>query len=421
MLMNTIRLSILFCGTLLLASCSKIVDDRNEARTEIVLTRAQGEYVKRGNDFGFSMLQKMGCRGNILFSPLSSQIAMGLVVPGAVGNTSKEIISAIGFGSDDEETIEYISYLSEQLRKSDKKTDFALSNALVINTSSGHKLSPSYVNTLSSYLRCMTIESDFAQDKDKTILSINNWASRNTNGLIPTLIDDPAQLSSTAISVLLNALFFKSSWTIPFDVKNTVHEDFYAEDKSVSQKPMMRKTDSLEYYEDENKKALSMSYGNGAFCFTAILPGENTCLSELIMGLNEQKFHSVVNNMKSQLVSVFIPKFTIEKSIDMVGAYLSVGIEDAFSETDANFEKMIDGQSKGVYISNALQKLYFRLDESGAEAAAVTQIVIDEPTSPDPGSDDLPMVFKANHPFLYIIHERSSGAILFMGLYAGSD
>ena len=418
--MNTYKINVLLCIVFLLSSCSKNVDDRNDARAEIILTKAQSEYVRRGNDFGFSMLQKMASSANILISPLSSQIAMGLVVPGADGNTAEEIISAIGFGADDKETMQYITYLSEQLRKADKKTDFALANALVINTSSGHQLSPSYVHTLSGYQRCLTIESDFARNKDKTILSINNWASENTNGLIPSMIDTPEQLSSTAITVLLDALYFNSSWTTPFNVENTAKEDFYAEDNSVSRKPMMRTTDNFEYYEDEYKKALSMSYGNGAFCFTAILPGTNTCLSELIMDLNEQEFNSVVNNMKSRLVSVFIPKFTIGSSIDMVGAYNSVGIEDAFSETDANFEKMIDSQAKGVYISNALQKLYFRLDESGSEAAAATQIVIDKPTSPAPDSEDLPVVFRANRPFVYIIHERSSGAILFIGVYTGS-
>jgi len=415
------RVVILLGIGLIFGGCSKLSDDRNLVRQDLKVTKAQQEYVDQGNDLGFSVLGKMDNleKEEYLFSPLSMQISLGMIVAGAKGNTAKEIVSALGYGEDTRATVEYLSSLSSQLKRMDRATDISIANAFVYNTSSGKTVLPSFKETLSKYNDSRFFECDF-NDKESSAKLINDWVDTNTDGKINALIDENNPLSGTATAVLLNALSFKSLWSVPFDKKKTRDDKFYQADDRFVTLPFMHLTGSFNYCEDAMAQLLTMDYGNGAYRFTVVLPQANVVLNDVVNRLKGRSVIELLSNTSSQKVIVSIPTFTRRSHVDMVEMLNKCGINDAFSETEADFGNMIDSGKGAVCVSQMVQRAIFQLDESGTEAAVVTGTVFDAPTAAPP-DEDVSVIFTANHPFLYMITERSSGAILFLGTFTGND
>ena len=412
----------------LLISCTKLGDNRHVEREDLVLTKAQAGFVSYGNDFGLNLLKNQEDLDyrNLILSPLSTQISIGMLLPGARGETAGEMVSALGFGQDAEETIQYLSTLSDQLKSMDKKTDFRISNALVINSSSHVKILPSYQQTLSEFADAEVFSGNFRSES--LVSEVNKWSSRNTDGMIPVLIDSKNPLSGSAVAILLNALCFKSTWDKPFNNRLTLDAYFQTTDGVPVRLPMMNMQDYFRYYDDDRLQALQMDYGNGAFVFTIILPREGVLLSDILAELDDATLRSFNASFQEMEVSVRIPKYKIEYSVDLIPMLKAAGIQRAFEPSissgpdeivsGADFGNMVS-PSGGVFVSEVLQKASFKLDEDGTEAAAITEVEI-AATAPADGSSSRHKVFWANHPFLYMISERSSQAILFVGTFTGN-
>ena len=251
------------------------------------------------------------------------------------------------------------------------------------------------------------------ENKEALVNEINSWSNQHTNGHIPQLLE-PEDIRADVVSCLMNALYFNSQWAVPFKKENTRQDDFTSTDGAVRRVPMMFQKKTHLYYENDELQAVTLGYGNGAFCFTTILPKDGVSVLKIVEELKDGLFGAINNLASYETVAVSLPAFENVFTVDMIPLCSSFGLTSAFDELNADFSKMIS--LNGVYVSSFKQKLFIRVNEQGAEASAVTHVETSEVTGPE---EELPWKeFKANHPFLYVISETSSQTILLTGLFS---
>ena len=404
-------------------SCGKISSDNDieneepKERKDIALTRSQIQLVSSGNTLACNMLKIIASQHSesFIFSPISLEYALAMVNNGAAGETENQIRDVIGFGDRSvKEVNEFYKYLTENLLNVDNTVAMNIANAQVFNTAIGDesKYNKDYKNALTGYYNALFEGYDFAKDNKKALSAINSWASKQTEGMINPLLDELDPYSAT---LLMNAIYFKGSWSDKFDSSFTRKEDFTKGDGAKTKVDMMNQTSNVSYYFDKNCSAISKTYGNGAFKMTFILPDEGITTAELAKGLDRTALERIIKRKGSEEVIIKIPKFETSFTIELNDMLKSLGMVDAFNPTKADFSSMSSHLS--LYISRVLQKARIKVEEKGTEAAAVTVIDMKLTSAiPSPGE---PLTFYATRPFLYTISEVSTGAILFMGQYNG--
>lgn len=410
----------IFSVLLLLIGCNK--EEKQEEIVEISLTKSQLENVCHGNDFGFSLLKTTGNleTKDVLLSPLSVQVALSMLAVGSEGDTAKEIVDALGYGNDADETMVYLSELTNQLKKRDSKSTVSVANAILINNTGYFSVQPSYISTLSMYSGCKAFSYDFTTESDVACERVNAWTSDNTTEHISNVIK-PSELSPSYVVVLLNAMYFKCGWSFPFDSKDSFNELFYVIGQEPVEKTMMHQHNLFYYYEDKYAQMLTMDYGNGAFMFTAILPHEEYSLSEVVESLDNTSFSQKMKASVEREVIVSIPKFEFKSETDLHEVLEANGIHEIFTK-EANFGKIVSAESLGkIFVSVVKQLADIKVDESGAVASSVSRIDVDLYTATSTLENEDVSIFKANRPFVFVIHERTSGVILFMGTYTGEN
>ncbi len=402
-------LSLLF---LLVSGCGSISPEngKNE-RKDIPLTTKQGEYIKAGNEFAWRFMAKVdeaeskGEKGDWFVSPLSLQIALGMLLNGAQGETAAEICRTLGYKDGETAYInDWCKLMLDQLPQLDKKTDLTLADAIFVKK--GVPLKDPYVKTVEQYYDAAIENLDFYQ-VEKSTKYINNWCSKQTKGLIPKVID---KVSPDLMAYLINALYFKSEWQEKFPKANTSDERFTYEDGTTGQVPMMKLDGkSFRYGETETYQFIRLPYGNGAFCMTVVLPKEGTTVHEVTALLEKEKPSFL--DTRSLEVDLWLPRFETKYHIQLNDILAELGMPLSFIKDVADFKAMSEYASHVDFVT---QDAVVRVDEEGTEAAAVTVIGMVEATG-------IPFktVFHADHPFLYLITEQSTGAILFAGKYAG--
>jgi serpin B len=208
---------------------------------------------------------------------------------------------------------------------------------------------------------------------------------------------------------LINAVYFKGIWASKFDKNNTRNEDFHASDGNTNQVQMMRQTANFNYGADEYGEYLELPYGNKAFSMIVILPQEDKTTENIIEHLNSERWNSAIDNMYGGEINLSLPRFKSECEYKLHENILpELGMRIPFTEY-ANFSNISDIP---LCISGVIHKTFVEVNEEGTEAAAVTSIGMDFTTSVEPSQ---PIDFIVNKPFVFVIREKSSGVILFMG------
>lgn len=411
---RVIKLCFLALGVL---SCSK--DNSQRARVELELTRSQSEWLRCGNDLGFTLFKNLygGKTENCLLSPVSVQVALGMLAAGTEGTTAEEIVKAMGFGADAAETVEYMESLCAQLKRMDEDTKVAMAQSLLVNNTGFATVLPSYIQTVSAFEDFHLFSYDFSREADEAVRAIDGWASDHTSGQIPFLIGTSSALHPTHVAILAEALLFRGKWALEFQKERSSAGLFVTEDGTTSRLSFMNQFNGFDYYEDDRKQALTMDYGNGSFCFTVILPFEGVPLSEITSEMDEKTFQSILEESTHQPVAVTLPIFTQAYDLDLSEILETVGICEIFTR-DADFSRLVGGGKGRVYVSSAYHKVFFQIDEVGSTATSTTRIDIKAYTS---SSTEEIRLFNADHPFMYIVSERSSSAILFLGTFTGCE
>lgn len=387
-------------------------DDGNNPYSPIALTTKQTEFVTAGNSFAGRFIDKIDenalkqKQNEWIVSPLSLQLALGMLLNGAQGETAAEICRTLGYGEGETAEINaWAKLMLEQLPKLDKKTDLALADAIFYNKTM--TLKAPYKDAVGTSYKATLEALDFTKTKASADV-INKWCDKQTKGLIPHVLNE---VDPSYLAYLVNALYFKSQWQKKFPKSASGNETFYQEDGSKGKVKMMKQDgQKFQYGETEIWQAIRLPYGNGNFAMTVVLPKEGHTVREISAAMGKGVSVYTVWDVEADL---WIPRFETQYHIGLNDILKDLGMPQSFTPK-ADFKAMSDYAS---FVGFVQQDAVIKVDEEGTEAAAVT--VIGMLTAAAPIAPPQKVVFHADHPFLYLITESSTGTILFAGKYSG--
>lgn len=382
------------------------------------LTGEQLKLVENNNIFStnlFAMINSLDKekRSNFL-SPISVTYLLSMLNDGAAGNSSKEIMATLGFGESDTQAInELCKAMIEGAPKVDPSVSVDISNYIAANSHMNVKLEDLFKKDMETYYQAEAASLDFSSPD--ALKTINDWCSQKTDGKIEKILD---RLDASSLLVLMNAVNFKASWVSKFDEKNTQTETFTKDGGKTVELPMMHQEALVRFASNDTYSTLLLPYGgtNAEWYMYVLLPQDNKTVKDVlekIEGLNWTNFFWETDIYK---VDIKIPRFTTTSENDLIPSITKLGAPSIFDPNKADLSKMCSN-FKNLYVSKMLQKATIDVNEKGTEAVAVTAAVVDPteaPQKPKPTAE-----FHANHPFVYVIQERSSGAIFFIGTFRG--
>ncbi len=399
--------SILLLAATLLATATAFAQ-------EISLTEQERELVQNNNDFALRLFSKARTNESLVLSPLSITYALGMLNNGATGETQQQINEVLGsvVGNASERCSIINSFCRKMLNASatlDEKTKVLISNNIYVNEASGYHLLPDFVQRATDYYDATPETRNFSDGETRNV--INQWASDHTEGMIKEPLKE-GEFDPTVISYLLNALYFKSEWMKPFEEMYTMKTYF---DGRKATADMMAQYERFQYAENEVCQSIELPYGNGAFLMTVYLPYYGKTLDEMLAKMNSEEWNALA--YEPYQVSLMLPRFETDTDQRLEDIMAALGMPRAFDPQNAQFDKFAVNEAQPdvpIYIAFMKQMAKIRVNESGTEAAAVTII---ETTGSAPNQKFAE--FHADHPFLYTISERSTGAIFFIGQYMG--
>lgn len=380
----------------------------------IQLSEAQKQMRDNNNVFAwrlFQTVQEHKGDSSTVLSPISVTYLLGMLNAGAAGTTRDEITTVLGFGNDPNAVNEFCKKMIDEAPNVDPAATVKIANCIDVNSSMGLSLLKQYVNDMKNYYNAQIDALDFT--KSSTLDKINSWCSKNTNGMIPSILDE---INPDAAMYLLNAIYFNADWTEKFDVNDTRNSSFTKADGSVVTLPLMHRKAVALCCESELCSMLRIPFGSGGYSMYVMLPAEGKTVNDLVREMTQQTLtdHLNAGNMTAHEIDILMPKFEIVSDIDLVEILKSMGIRTAFDRYAADFSNM---SNIDLYVSIIRQKAKIEVNEDGAKASAVTIAEID-PTSPGP-HEYQKSDFHANRPFLYLILEESTHSIFFIGTYCG--
>ncbi len=363
------------------------------------------------NDFSFDFYNEIikDEESNVFYSPYSIFTALSMAYEGAKGDTAAEMKDILNILQNDSVTESSFGRLYNLLNHNIEGYKINTANAFWANDD--YKFLDDYTNLLKNYYIAEANELDFSKNVQAAEI-INSWIEEQTNDKIKDMIK-PDMLSDLTKMVLANAIYFKGLWEKQFDSEDTYEEDFETNNFETVKIDMMEYTDEnnkFNYTETNYLKILEMNYQGNETSMIIILPKENNIsLAEKQLS-KENLTHWKNNFVTREIDTLKIPKFKLETEYTLNDILSDMGIDDAFTPGVADFSGM-DG-TKNLFISKVLHKAFVEVNEEGTEAAAATAIIME--LTAIPGEEDL-TTFIADHPFIFLIQQKETGAILFMG------
>lgn len=404
--------------TALLVSCN--LDNEIEEPTptidpvyppaDLVLTKSELQMVQQSNTFAFNLFNQISDTTawesdiktkSFMVSPLSITYALGMLNNGAAGNTQAQINNVLGFGQTGADSINAFCYKMLQAAPAlDSLTKVLIANNIYLNQ--GFEIKPEFQKKANDFYDAQPETRNFADGETMDV--INQWASDHTEHMIDTVLTED-EFDERADYYMLNALYFKGEWTTKFDKAKTKEASFSTPGRKTVMVPMMNLQAEFEYSQNNDYQAIRLPYGNGSYYMTVLLP--KAFNGDLPALPSAQAWKELNRNMEKTLIDLSMPRIETDTDIDLSDIMKGLGMTDAFNRA-ADFSEL---SVVWTYIFLFKQVAKIKLDEEGTEAAAVTVIG-------GKRSDSTPK-FTANHPFIYLISEKNSDAIFFMGRFTG--
>ena len=380
--------------------------NEDNERKDITLTRAEQTLVNSNNDFAFNLFRQVTSQKSEIVSPISITYALGMLNNGAAGETQAEINKVLGFGETGADGINaFCQKMLAEAPKLDKLTKVMIANNIYMNKD--YELKPDFISKAKTFYDATPETRDFADGKTRDV--INKWCSDHTEGMIPEVLTGD-EFDPNAVSYLLNALYFKGAWSEKFDKGNTKNELFHGYNGD-TQVPMMHQEHEFNYRESDDCQALCLPYGNNAYSMTILLPKEGKTVSDVLSTLTAETWLQY-QWMGNAIVDVRLPRFESKTEVNLNNVMSALGMPKAFTD----FAEFPDFCNVSTCIGLMKQVAKIKLNEEGTEAAAVTVIGMELTAL---SSEPRRVSFHANRPFLYVISEKSTGAIFFIGQYMG--
>ena len=400
-------------AVLLLAACSTSTEESHGPPPLLTalpraLSAVESRMVGAGNQFGFDLLHQTR-RGapddNLFFSPVSVSMALGMTLNGAASTTFDSMRVALRLaGAPLDEINQGYRNLIDLLRGLDASSQFQIANSIWAH--SGIPFLPAFLAAGKTHFDAEVRALDF--NAPATLGTINDWVRAKTNGKISTILDD---ISSDEVMFLINAIYFKGSWRLAFDPRQTRDAPFHAADGSTqSVRTMTLRPELQRYSATRDFEIIEMLYGNGAFAMDIVLPRTDRTLADVTEGLDAARWAEWVADLHDREIGLALPRFTLEYKRDLSDDLKALGMRIAFDPLRADFSGMADVAPERLFITKVLHKTFVDVNEEGTEAAAVTSVGI--------GLVSAPPTMQINRPFLFAIRERLTGTILFLGQIA---
>jgi serpin B len=371
------------------------------------LSSVEQQIAEGSTEFGLSLLREVNERtsadSNVFISPLSASMALGMTATGAAGETLDSMRAVLGYPNVDlQEMDESYRSLIDLLRGLDPSVDFRIANSIWYRN--GLSVELSFVDATKQYFDAEVAALDF--DSPAAIVTINDWVKRSTNDKIDAIV---SSIPRDIVMYLINAIYFKGSWTAQFDKSRTRDEPFFAADGSRPTVPMMSVESTFPATATGDYSAVELPYGGGAFSMIVVVPREGLSVDSLIAELDAARWQALLDGLTEREGEVQIPRFRLEWKDSLNRPLIDMGMGIAFDSYRADFSGISHDAS--LFISSVEQKTYVNVDEEGTEAAAVTSVGLGVTSVPS-------ALLRADRPFLFAIRERFSGTLLFIGKMA---
>ncbi len=374
---------------------AKIADETNYTEERL------SSLVDSLNAFTFDFYNKVSENKNVFFSPYSIFVALSMAYEGARGNTSEQMYNILNILQNDSATRGSFGRIYNLLNQ--KQEGYTINTANAFWAQQNYEFLQEYIGILESYYIAEANELNFA-DSNESANTINAWIEENTNHKIKNMIDQSA-LSELTRLVLTNAIYFKGLWANQFDPDNTNKEDFRITPDETVEVDMMHLTDiKFNYTKTDDLQILKLPYKGNDLSMIIILPKENN-ISVVESQLNQLNLTKWINDLNEIEININIPKFKFETEYTLNDVLEDMGMKDAFIPGIADFSGM--DNTTDLYISNVLHKAFVEVNEEGTEAAAATAVIVATKAITD--------IFNADHPFVFLIRQEETGAIIFMG------
>jgi serine protease inhibitor len=386
-------------------SCKKDNNSTNNLNpSNSIFTANEKKLGSIDNVFGFDFFKLINnsaaTNQNVMVSPLSVALALGMTYNGSDGTTKAAMEQALDLNGMTVSEIN-IAYkgLIDKLASLDNNVVFNIANSIWYRNT--FSVLPDFINTNKTYFYAQVTPLDFdlpsAQD------SINHWVADKTNNKIDKIVEG---IDPLTVMFLINAIYFKGTWKYTFDKNSTALFPFTLKDNTVKQVNMMSEKADFMVLSNEIFIAAELPYGTSQYSMIVLVPYNNT--DDIISQLNDQNWKTWLSQFKLiKDFSVFLPKFKFDYEQELKDILAQMGMGIAFTD-NANFSKI--NPEENLYISAVKHKTYIDVDEQGTEAAAVTSVVVGTTSV-----GEQPTQLIANRPFLFVIKENSTNTILFIG------
>ena len=365
--------------------------------------------VVEGNSaFALDLYRELkGVEGNLFFSPYSISTALAMTYAGAREDTEMQMARALHFPLDQKRLHPVFALLEAELNGVREKGNVQLNVANALWSHEGYPFLREFVALMKKHYGVLITPVDYG-DAETARGKINAWVEGKTAHKIKDLIG-PGILNALTRLVLVNAIYFKGDWANQFDATRTQHAPFWVTPADELQTPMMTQKQNLRYAESDGLQILELPYVGSDLSMIVLLPGEIDGLAELENGLTVENLEKWTSLPWERQVVVFLPRFRASSQFRLKDTLMQMGMTDAFDGGKANFSGM-DGREGWLYIMAVIHQAFVDVNEQGSEAAAATAVVMGIRSIPPP-----PSIFRADHPFIFLIRDNRTGSILFLG------
>jgi len=360
--------------------------------------------------FAFDLYQKLRspAEENLFFSPYSVSTALAMVYTGARGETQSQMEKALRFSLGQEKLHPAFAELQNGLNELQEAGNFALHIANSLWPQQDYKFLDEYLSLTKKHYGVSITPVDYSLlAREETRQLINKWVEDNTKEKIKGLIPRGSFHDLTRL-VLVNAIYFKGNWKHQFDPDKTEKTPFYISSEKSVQVSMMKQEEQVFYAESGSLQLLELPYVGNDLSMLVLLPKRIDGLKQLEDSLSIENLELWRSSLIRTKAIISLPRFKIDYKNLLSKTLKAMGMVDAFVYQQANFAGM-DGKPDWLFIDNVIHQAYIEVNEQGTEAAAATGM------GAAGGMPPPPPIFRADHPFLFLIQDNKTGSILFIG------
>jgi len=368
--------------------------------------------VSGNSAFAFGLYQALRDEdGNLFYSPYSISLALAMTYAGARGETAQQMADTLHFTLSQDRLHPAFNSLDLELgqrgqgAKGKDERGFRLNIVNAIWGQKDYHFLATFLDTLAENYGAGLRVLDFTEEPEKSRIVINDWVREETEGRIKDLLP-PDSVHPLARLILTNAIYFNAAWQYPFEENATKDEPFYLLDGGEVSVPMMRQEKFLGYAQGEGYQAVELPYDGRQLSMVILLPQAGN-FETFEKSLDAQRVDAIIKNLGSSQVILTMPRFEFESSFSLGESLAAMGMPDAFSE-NANFSDLTG--NRDLFIAEVIHKAFVSVDEAGTEAAAATAVIM--PTAAPPGAI---VEVTIDRPFIFLIRDIETGAILFVG------